>query len=524
MDNPKDKPQVTAVFDKDMECSTPSTHNESVAGGLTLGAADQEPTVLLDRHILREQFRGNPAEQYLLERQKCTEDVIKNYPNYFSCLTSKCLEIGIINHDEAQQIIWGNTGKVLSLEERFEKNVESTAIAKELKSNLKFLEASRTGVETILESINNFEKEAKDDWVRNGNKIELFSLTTFEWSPEKLKTLGKKELRSKDPKKISNLINSVIVKKQAEISEKEKLIQESKKLYMDSIEMKNLIWFRDYLISNADCIKMFDATRLADAKLHAKTGDGGFELDVLNDPQVRSQWIPLFHKYLEQRCVVPSDGDLIFNPSEYFSSLKFYPGLYYVVKHKKGKKIWYSVAEQDIVVCDELGVVAIGEVKKNYYDIGHADIQIIRDHVMLFGEESPFKDLLREKHTKMYEEYYTGDNTIIERYLAQKDSIEKPFIKQDKCFRIKDDPCTFIITTEITEMNGMPTANYKQKLRVSGKISNQITNWIFSADCVPDDYINHKINQLNSHLNFRNIDEISIQHAIFYIIPTSTSA
>lgn len=370
-------------------------------------------------------------------------------------------------------------------------------------------------VETILESINNFEKEAKDDWVRNGNKIELFSLTTFEWSPEKLKTLGKKELRSKDPKKISNLINSVIVKKQAEIFEKEKSIQESQKLYMDSIEMKNLIWFRDYLISNADCIKMFDATRLANAKLHAKNGDDGFEVDVLNDPQVRSQWIPLFHKYLEQRYGVARNGnqELIFDSPEYLSSLKFYPGLYYVVKHKKGKKIWYSVAEQDIVVCDEHGVVAIGEVKKNYYDIGHADIQIIRDHIMLFGEESPFTDLMREKHTKMYEEYCTGDNTIIERYLAEKDSIEKPFIKQDKCHRIRNNPCTFIITTA--------EDSYNKKLRVSGKICNQITNWIFSTNCVPNNYINAKINNLHSELNFRNIHEISNQHAIFNITLSS---
>ena len=35
---------------------------------------------------------------------------------------------------------------------------------------------------------------------------------------------------------------------------------------------------------------MFDATRLANAKLHAKNGDDGFEVDVLNDPQVRSQF------------------------------------------------------------------------------------------------------------------------------------------------------------------------------------------------------------------------------------------
>ena len=80
---------ATAFLDKHMECTecmAPSTHNGSVSGGLAhqqaeRREADQEPTVILDRHILREQFRGNHAEPYLLERQKCTEYVIKNYPD-----------------------------------------------------------------------------------------------------------------------------------------------------------------------------------------------------------------------------------------------------------------------------------------------------------------------------------------------------------------------------------------------------------------------------------------------------------
>ena len=486
---------------------------------------------------LLEQFRGHPAEPHLLDRQKLVNVFMDLYPDYFPSLEKRCQELGLLDEDGCQQILYGNTGCVLKLEETFRNRAQSTPVAQRYFSCLGHIEALQKGIKTLESQINSFMEKAVS--LTGSPEIDL---ATFEWNKEQLSTFNKRELRSYDPKTITRLRDEVIPSKKGNIRVTQLETDRFLKDYQETTEYLDLLWYRNYLTLYPECKELYQATRLANEML-AKGGhsDGGFELDVLGNPAVLRQWIGQLgllaeypdlnglvyvekyggdfyvKRYLDNRPQTTNGGNgngkclshyLAKRESPETPLLIFYPGLYYVMRYERGKKVYYKSAETDLIIYDaqKRQVVARGEVKANYNDVPHADYQHRRNWLMLTGELEDGTD------TEAFAEYLDLDPTTTTtptptRYLAEKGEYEKPlFYREDFCDQ--ESLRHFIITK--------PQASGGQ-LEVSSKVATQIAHWLFSSAKTPPDYIDSKIAALLEGLHFRDWETIRAGREVFVV-------
>ena len=225
--------------------------------------------------------------------------------------------------------------------------------------------------------------------------------------------------------------------------------------------------------------------------LNISNGDGGFEKNVLNDPEILIQWFPILKENIKKKLHISDD---------IIEDFIFYENICAVVKYQKNKKIRYFVVEQDLLLYNSLTneVIAFGEIKRNYYDIPHADKQLIRNRNMLIEN---FESL-----EKNYPDIFIGAN-IIDKYFADTDSVETPIFTEKDFNLIKEHNINFIISC-----NPLPNT-----IATCSKISTQIIHWLYSSEITPEQYIENKIEKLIDDLNLRDLETIEKQISIFIV-------
>ena len=441
--------------------------------------------------VLRGQLKGHASEPYLLARQTTVDEFMRKYRTYFANLAGRVKEV--ITEDERLQLNYGNTGLVLKLEDRLQQLVNITEAATQYHSLKRCLETTTTGIQTLEQTILNFTAAAKEDMSVHETQAQMggiFSLETFQWSAEKLATFSKKERRAMDPKTIINLRDRVIPDKQGWVKSN-KLVQAAlHAAYLATDAHKLLSSYISARDTGEESAAMYQATRLAADKMsHGNSSDGGFEKDILDKPELKVQWYPKLTNLLQGRGVN-------------CDRLDFKVGHYYVVKHTKGSKTWYTPAEQDLILYDTVSnrIVAVGEVKANPVDIGHADYQLRRDTVMLLGDKATPAYVADPRVSE-----YLEPSTISDRYIAEKGKFTT------KVFTPSDwhDPIRFIITQPMTNQAG--------RLQVSSKVATQISHWLYSSATTPEDYIQKKVDDLQDKLNFQEDSVVKVQNMVFTV-------
>lgn len=457
----------------------------------------------------RQQFKGHIAEPLLLKRQACVNLVLLQYPKYFPDLAGHAS--GLLEDDEGYQILCGNTGLILKLEDRYRKVANSTREAELYHGALHRIKSIKDGITALNQTITDYLLEAKDHWINEqGNAEETFSLDQFGWSAIKQASFSKKEKRSKCPQTIINLGKRVIPSKEADLLTNVESLSKLESAYLATVEAKRLQAFLDLRDHYPECQEMYEVTKQANAKLCQTTGtDGGFETDVLEDSAIFTQWYPKLASILESKFLEEGyHRDVV---KQYIETLKFHRNVYYVVKHtnvdKTGnnKTIRYSSAEQDLLLYDPKTnrVVATGEVKKNIDDLGHADYQHRRDYVMLMGTPDPVTNSSSE--ADLFTEYLS-DPTISERYISEAGKYATKLFQPED---YQNSPIHFIITKEADSTPG--------NLHVASKVRTQITNWLFSSNKTPEDYITQKVTTLLDYLHFRDTPSIYQTRPVFVI-------
>lgn len=457
---------------------------------------------------LRQQLAGHHAEKYLVARQRIVSDYIVKNPDYFQRLVSLVgLEpFGSLTGDEAYQLGIGNTGLALKLEGRLQELADKTKSAEEYHGLKRFLEHANQGIETIRQQITHLSTLALDDWtVVQGQDAASFSLESFRWSPTKLDSFSKKERRGNDPKTLINLRDRVIPSKQMVIATKRAEFTKLDGNYRETPEYQRLTRYlalRDNC--HPDTEAMYQATREVEKKIHfGGSDDGGYEHDILNNPELKGQWYPQLVSLLEGKGVK-------------CDQLDFLVGHYYVVKYERGSKSKNNLktrlvpAETDLVLYNTCTreIVAIGEVKSNAYDVPHADYQLSRGTVMMTGQVG-LKTLTT--HFTEYLETRTSEPVVLDqeritaRYLAHKQRIETPVISGSSW----SDPVRFIIASPEVDLPG--------RLHLSSKVATQITHWLYSSEQTPETYIQEKVDTLQDYLGFCEADEVVKRNVVFRI-------
>lgn len=158
-------------------------------------------------------------------------------------------------------------------------------------------------------------------------------------------------------------------------------------------------------------------------------------------------------------------------------------------------KKWVVPVEQDIIIFDPKTNVVhdCGEVKKNFNDIGHGDIQLRRDKCIILGS------LISDQIIQDQFPQYFDKNTLVNTYIAKdKRSIKTPIFKTNDCLPLLDTNTGFIITMEQAQT----------RLAVPSDIEVQIANWIYSSDNVDETFIQANIDKLISGLGIKCTEDV----------------
>lgn len=486
-------------------------------------------------------FHGHPAENILQTRKRLVEEFYKKYPQYFNTVADICAEEKGLVEDEIQQIRYGNTGLLLRLPDIYEGVSFET---KEGKDYLRLKNMCNSAViDNLKKSVEEFATKAKAYWTEQGNAVETFSLETFTWG-EKEKSFSKKEKRAMNPASYINIRDIVIPTKEQKLNENQVLLIETERNYKKSDGYMKFQLIKTYINSVKDCIgqiiyrcknnefpqvydvqnmastriscawtryrlmrqrfvtKMIEATTKSIMALNlADDGDGGFELSVVEDEFIFNQWYP----QIKDKIRKSYEGN-VDNINDFIDNLGIKTNLSYFAKHQNKKKYWFSgAAEQDLIIYNKSTnqVVACGEVKKNYYDIVHADHQLERNKVIISGKCSADK----------YEEYTV--DTIVDRFVADPKKKDNPDFKtSDFETYINNHTIDFIITLP-KEM--------QQTVPFCSKIATQVTHVLFSPSFTPADFIVKKIEQHEQELNLTSLPAILESKSVFTIKMQNTT-
>ena len=478
-------------------------------------------------------FHGHPAEEILQRRKELVDKFHETYPKYFNIVADICA--GDLKDDDIKQIRYGNTGLILRLPDIYEYASFETKEGKDYK-NLKNI-CNSTVIDDLKQSINEFIEKAKVCWIEQGNEEDTFSLDTFSWG-EKEESFSKKERRSLNPASYIRLRDVVIPTKQNTLDQNKLQLVEMERKYKESAGYLKYQCIKTYINTITDCIKqsicryeknaisqiydvenmasttiscawtryrhrrqqlvakMIDATTKSMTALNlADDGDGGFELSVVEDEFIFNQWYPQIKDKIRK-----SYENEVDNINDFIDNLGIKTNLSYFVKHQKKKKYWFSgSAEQDLIIYHKPTnkVVACGEVKKNYYDIVHADHQLERDKVIISGVCS------NEKYKE-----YTVD-TIIDRFVADPKNKDTPDFKTaDFDTYLNKNTLDFIIT--------MPK-EMQQTVPFCSKIATQVTHKLFSSSFTPIEFINKKIELYKEGLNLTSLPAVLETKSIFIV-------
>ena len=476
---------------------------------------------------LRQQLVGHPAEPYLVKRQTAVDQYLSQYPEYFPSLVAYFGQPELqhlISEDEQQQLLNGNCKLALVLEDRLQELLDATPEAKAYCYLTQSLETAQKAIHTLHTQIDDFITAAIQDWTGPQDQDPLaFSLESFigaGWSAERLASFSKKEKRSNDPKAILNLRDRVIPSKQDFISDKQPELATRKQDYISTRTYRLL---QDYLALRDNRLPetepMYQATLEVDSHMHlGGNGDGGFERDILQDPKLKAQWYPKLVGLLEARGLETRH-------------LGWLTGHYYVVKHQSHQshqsKTWYRPAETDLVLYDTVTkrILAVGEVKSNPYDLGHADYQLRRNQVMMTGI-APRDRIGPSPPDPRFDEYLAchqqppdadeadPSQTIVARYLvADQTKLKKP---HTPVLASSDwvDPIRFIIT--------QPEVHYPGRLHVSSKVATQVAHWLFSSSQTPEAYLQAKVDGLQEELGLREREVVYAENQVFVVQPSAT--
>jgi hypothetical protein len=414
---------------------------------------------------------------------------------------------GLLTDDEGIQLVCGNTGLALKLETRLLDLANITDAAHEYHGLKRFLEHATQGIENIRQQITDVSKLALDDWtVVQGQDPSSFRLESFTWSPAKRASFSKKELRANDTKSLINLRERVIPGKQTLIAEKQTEFTKLEKGYRETPEYQQLtsyLTLRDN--GNPDTEAVYLATRLVDRYLHlGGSDDGGYEHDILNNPELKAKWYPHLMTFLETKGVNCAALDVLV-------------GHYYVVKYERGSKsknnikTRYIPVETDLVLYNTLTkeIVAVGEVKSNPYDVPHADHQLSRNSVMMTGKAAVpmttgnhYTEFLE---TDASEPCDKDNERITARYLAHKLRIDTPVLTASDW----SDPIRFIIAPPVVHLPGC--------LHLPSKVATQITHWLYSSVQTPETYIQEKVDTLQDNLGVCEESEVVKRNVVFRV-------
>lgn len=487
-------------------------------------------------------FQGHPAEKILQIRKQMVDDFHKTYPKYFNIIADICANEKTFTEDEILQLRYGNTGLLLRLPGIYEIASLEKKEGKEY-LHLKNL-CNSTVIDDLQKSVDEFVATAKAYWKEQGNTEETFSLETFTWG-EKEKSFSKKEKRSLNPASYINIRDNIIPMKEAQLKKNKNQLIEIKKKYKESEGYMKFQVIKTYINSVKDCIcqsvfrsknnnfpqvynlenmasttiscawtryrhrrqrfvtKMLDATTNSMMALNlADDGDGGFELSVVEDEFIFNQWFP----EIKDKIRKSYEGD-VDNINDFIDNLGIKTNLCYFAKHQKKKKYWFTgAAEQDLIIYHKPTnqVVACGEVKKNYYDIVHADHQLERDKVIISGK----------CNNEKYEEYLA--DTIVDRFVADPKNKDTPDFKAtDFETYLNKHTIDFIITLP-KEM--------QQTVPFCSKIATQVTHMLFSSSFTPTDFILQKIEHYQLELNLTSLPAVLETKSVFIVKMQNTTA
>ena len=492
-------------------------HNDKQASGCVY---TRHPIHNLDQdHAidkLREQLAGHPVEPYLQKRKAAVDKHIRTHPDYFPglvCFFQQNPELqDLISEDEQQQLGNGNCKLALDMEQRLQRLRDETPEAKDYFCLAQSLETDQKALHKLRAQIDDFVTAAKQDWTGpQGQDPRTFTLESFieaGWSADKLASFSKKEMRANDPKTILRIRDQVIPGKLASIAKTHAELATSKKAYTSTATYSLL---EDYLVLRDDGLpeteSMYEATLEVDRHMHlGGNSDGGFEQNILLDPKLKEQWYPGLIKLLEARGLETCNIGIL-------------TGHYWVVKHQRHSKTWYRPVETDLVLFDEKTkrILAVGEVKSNPSDLGHADYQLTRNEVMMTGI-APWDDPRFDEYLACHEqqpEASTQDpsNTIVDRYLvSNQHKLKKPHIKVLTSSDYAN-PARFIIT--------QAEVNCPGRLRVSSKIVTRVANWLFSSSQTPEAYIQAKVDALQEELGLREREVVCAENHVFVVQPSA---
>ena len=226
-------------------------------------------------------------------------------------------------------------------------------------------------------------------------------------------------------------------------------------------------------------------------------GDGGFEVNILQQPHLKEQWWPQLKTLLGQHPQMAQMTET--DAEQYINSLKFYTGLSFVVKYRGGNTV---PAETDLILADPETnqIFAHGEVKHNPNDVCSADKQLRRDRLMLHGQVTT-DHLTSETYPD-----FTSDG-VTERYLSKVVRTNRPDFLPS---HYDNHVITFIITGVLNDDSGV--------IAIPSKIATQTTHWLFSSSVTPEDYIQEKIDELETALHLRDLTEVGETVKVFSLV------
>ena len=450
---------------------------------------------------LLQQLQGHYAQKELEARQAAVNLVIQRYPDYFPSLLRHIQTDLVLTEAERQQIQYGNCALVLKLAERYQEQIDGTAEAKAYREQAKYVGSNEKGLQTIQEDLDKIIHLARDDWVTSGREPTDFSLEQFAsqgWSEAALAGFSSKTRKQYDPTSLLNRQQRVIPKKRADLEAKRPELERLRAIYLAHPLQSRLSSFQQLLQQTPECQAMYEATKLASECFRRSSSDGGFEQDVLNNPEVKAQWFPQLLQQLADRGL-PADPE----------DLGFRTNIEYVVKHrvdhKQGKsgqsRYRHVPAEQDLVIyqLSTNRIVALIEIKSFPPDILEADYQIRRDLTMILGNAPDNAPDLFSDHLAP---------TVVDRFLAEKGQYTKP-LHRTPDFQHDPPPLTGIITSDRGNLPG--------QLQVPSSLQTQMTHWLYSSAETPAAYLEQELDGLFDSLPYRSEETVRAERAIYVI-------
>lgn len=451
------------------------------------------------------QFDGNYAQSALEARVEAVNEFMDTNPTFFTDILANFEEY-IVDDDLRKDILYGNMSQVLNLQGLVEGKLYSSEVYGKYYAEKSKIEDNENAIKLLISNMDAIVKELVEEWVQQGNVEDTFNLATFECSAQSLEGLSDKAIKKKKNRvqSIENMEKRVIPDKQADIVKKTPGLVELEKAYREIAEWDKKVELENHL-ENAGWKELVSLHEQVMAKMtFSESGDGGFEKS-LTDPTVKSQWYP--NRVLVIRNNLVESGEKEEEINAIIERLEIKQNVHYVAMHTSGvnnnKRNWIDDVEQDIIIYDpETNIVYdCGEAKKNYFDMGHADMQIRRNKRIILGEQ--FGDEVVETKYPLY-----FDDTMVSSHIAEtRRTLKTVKFTREHCEPLLNKSTGFIITSKPNDY----------KIHASSEVAVQIANWIYCSKSTDMDYVQESVDKLVSDLGIRDMETVQQSREVIII-------